>query len=359
MILSGRLFRPVAIVSSLTSYRLAGQVYRYLCVYLLLGGIVYAEDQLVSDPVVIKAAGPGWASDGHKVAVAGEKALLEKKPGLFSIYMGNRFAMRDANTDATNFANTHVIRTGEAIYKGTASLNDPGFKPGAEPTLRMEWEKPFADIPFLPSWKNFAGTLSFEGAFSAPKEILASQGGIRYQNSQANHLALTDVTYTGALRVTEKRQSLMPMLGFGIDLQSAGMQRMRNLRVTARLGIGLALQNGQRSYELTLDPQYIQAAQYTDTYVIKSTITQSYALAVLAAGRFELGVRMHLTGKVHIGFMTSFTVLYGVLPIDAVGTFTEQAGVNRVVYQKVVSTSVNQEYLGLIPAVFLALSYEL
>jgi len=359
MILVRKLHRAVAIVSFTASYRVPGRIYGCLCAYLLLGGLLYAEDQLVSDPVVINAVGPGWASDAHQRAAAEEKALLGKKPGLFSIYLGNRFALPDANADASGFANTHVIRTGETIYKGTASLNDPGFKPGVEPTLRIEWEKPFADIPFLPSWKNFAGTLSFEGAFSAPKEILASQGGIRYQNSQANHLALTDVTYAGALRVTEKRQSLMPMLGFGVDVQTAGMQKTRNLRLQTRLAFGVALQNGQRSYELTLDPKYIEAVQYTDTYVIKSAIAQSYSMAILAAGRFELGMRMHLTGKVHIGFMTSFTVLYGVLPIEAIGTFTEQAGVNRVVYQKVTSTSVNQEYLGLIPAAFLALSYEL
>lgn len=321
--------------------------------------IVAVQAQLPqAEPVVIKA-------EPEKPHVTDEKGeAIKKRPSYFSILLGNRFSLPDANANpnAVTFSDANILRTSEQIYKSTgAAYSEAGFSPGFEPALRIELEMPFERIPFLPASKKFAAQLSFEGSFTTTQNLLSSSGPFRYQNNQANAVELQDVTYSGNLTVTEKRQSFTPMLGIGAELASEGMQRMNELRFLVRVGAGVSLQNGQRSYDLQLNPQYISTTSnptYSDTYVIKSSITQSYATAVLFAGRVELGLRMRLAGRMHLALIGSMSAFYGVLPYDNVGSFTEQAG-QKQVYQKIITGISDEDSFRLIPAVFLALSVEL
>ena len=79
-------------------------------------------------------------------------------------------------------------------------------------------------------------------------------------------------------------------------------------------------------------------------------------MAFLAAGRADLGVRFRLSGNLHLIVLGSANFSYGILPYDNYGIFQEQAGQNKNIYQKVVSGTADQEYLGIAPAIFLALS---
>ncbi len=186
--------------------------------------------------------------------------------------------------------------------------------------------------------------------------MLSSSGNFRYQNAQAQHVALTDLTYTGTLTASERHYSLSPMLGFQLELTNATMQGWRNFSILLRLAGGVTLQSGQRSYELALNPQFVSAGAYSDNYVIKSSVTQAYSMAFLAAGRADLGVRFRLSGSLHMIIMGSATFSYGFLPYDNYGIFQEQAGQNKNIFQKVVSGTADQEYMGIAPAFFLALS---
>ncbi len=318
----------------------------------MLGSLAAAEP-LKSDKVVLRASeAPGKITDEKGEAVV-------KRPSYFSIFLGNRFSLPDSNAaaNAKTFAENNILRTGETIYRSTgATLAEEKFSPGLEPQLRAEWEIPFERISFLPQWSKFAAHLSFEGGFTSAQNTLTSSGPFRYQNSQANAAELTDLTYTGSLTVSEKRQNLTPMLGVGVALPAQG-----DFKFLFRMAAGVSLQNGQRTYELTLNPQYVSATSnptYSDTYVIKSSVTQSYAMAILPAGRAELGVRMRIAQRMHLSLIGSMTVLYGVLPFDTTGTFTEQGG-QKTVYQKVITGISDEDSLRLIPAVFLALSIEL
>jgi hypothetical protein len=301
----------------------------------------------------------------EKPKITDEKGqIISKRHSYFTLFIGNRFSIPDltAAANAKTFSENNILRTSETVYRSTgATLGEESSSPGLEPQLRVEWEVPFERISFLPAWEHFAAHMSVEGGFTSAQNALTSSGPFRYLNDQANAAELKDLTYTGSLTVSERRQNLTPMFGVGAEFSSAGMRRTGEMRFLMRVAAGVSLQNGQRSYELALNPQYVSAASnpaYSDTYVIKSSVTQSYAMAVLPAGRMELGLRMRLSPRMHFAFMGSMTMLYGILPYDTTGTFTEQAG-PKTIYQKVITGASDEDSLRLIPAIFLALSLEL
>lgn len=322
-------------------------------VFLLCGSEVQAAEQnkvLISKPVPL---------DSQKSQTDEKGQLISQTPYFFSVFLGSQMLLADSvGADAAKtFASDNILRTSETIYRGSrATLSDASAPVTFSPAVRFEWEIPFERANFLPSWRIFSLLLSFEGAYSPEKSLLASSGNFRYQNAQAQHIALTDVTYTGTLTATEKHYALAPMLGFGLTLSNASMQRWGGLSVLLRFAGGVALQSGQRNYELALNPQYISAGTYSDTYVIKGSFTQAYSMAVLAAGRAELGFRFRLSERLYFTVTAAANFYYGFLPYDNYGVFAEQAGQNKNIFQKVVSGTGDQDYLGIVPAFFLALS---
>lgn len=305
---------------------------------------------LVSQPVTLKGEQPAVDEKGSKVQL---------RPQYFNVFFGSQMLLADATgaDAARSFANTHMLRSDEVIYKGSgATISDATTPFTFAPAIRLEWELPFERVKFLPNWRIFSLLMSFGGAYSPEKSVLSSSGNFRYQNAQAQHVALTDLTYTGTLTATERHYGLSPMLGIQLEFTNATMQGWRGFSVLVRLAGGVTLQTGQRSYELALNPQSVTAAAYSDTYVIKSSVTQAYSMAILAAGRADLGVRFRLSGNLHLIVLGSATFSYGILPYDNYGIFQEQAGQNKNIYQKVVSGTADQEYLGIAPAIFLALS---
>lgn len=306
-----------------------------------------------AEPVIIYGKDKPQQLTDEKGAVA-----AKKRPVYFNILLGNTFSLPDSNAaaNAQTFAESNILRTGESIYKATGTaVSTADYAPGFEPALRLEWEIPFERIGFLPAWRQFAAMVSLEGGFTTAQNILTSAGPFRYQNNQAVATELTDLTYSGTLTVSEKRQSLTPMLGIGASFALSWLELL------VRLGGGISLQNGQRTYELALNPQYVSVASnptYSDSYVIKSAITQSYTTAILAAGRAELGARMRISQRTHLALIGSFTVLYGILPFDNIGMFAEQGG-QKTIYQKVVTGISDEDSLRLIPGIFLALTLEL
>ncbi len=311
------------------------------------------DETMVSPPVVVQ---------GDKSPVDEKGAKSQTRAGYFNVFLGSQVLLADttAASAAKSFAGTHMLRSDETIYKGSgATLSEATDQFTFAPAIRLEWELPFERVKFLPSWRVLSLLMSFDGAYSPEKSLLSSSGDFRYQNAQAQHVALTDLTYTGKLTATERHYGLSPMLGVQLELTNATMQGWRNFSVLVRVAGGVTLQTGQRSYELALNPQYVSAGAYSDTYVIKSSVTQAYSMAFLAAGRADLGVRFRLSGRLHMMVMGSATFSYGILPYDNYGIFQEQAGQNKNIFQKVVSGTADQEYMGIAPAFFLALSTEI
>lgn len=303
-----------------------------------------------------------WASTATG-AVANEKGDKPTgRPGYFSFYLGGRAAMPiiadpTGYAVAENFSTTHILRTQELVYKGTGpSFENTSSSYLTMPAVRAEWDIPFERIGFLPRWRSFSTLFSLEGAMSLRSNVLGASGNFRYQNAQAQHVALTDVTYTGSLTVTERHQYIAPMVGLGFEVGDP-----QGFRFIGSLSAGVALQNGQRDYALNLAPQQISAGAFTDTYAISATANESYAMAFLAAGRAEVGMRMRLNSRVHLALLASCTVHYGIINYAGTGIFAERAGTagEKNIYQKVVSSTSDEVYLGLLPGVFLALSHEL
>lgn len=308
------------------------------------------EPALVSQPVIMQSEKPAVDEKGTKVS---------SRPEYFNVFLGSQMLLADATgaAAARSFANANMLRSDEIIYKGSgATISDATGQITYAPAIRLEWELPFERVRFLPSWRIFSLLMSFDAAYSPDKPVLSSAGNFRYQNAQAQHVALTDLTYTGTLTATERHYGLSPMLGVQIELTNATMQGWRNLSVLLRAAGGVTLQTGQQNYELALNPQYVSAGAYSDNYVIKSSVTQAYSMAFLAVGRADLGVRFRLSGRLHLIVMGSAIFSYGFLPYDNYGIFQEQAGQNKNIYQKVVSGTADQEYMGIAPAFFLALS---
>jgi len=312
---------------------------------------LHAAQKLASEPVVIKDKQPDEK---------GNKPL--QKPVIFSVFLGSYALTADpvAYDNAKNFATTNILRSDETIYKGSgARLSDASEPVTIAPALRFAWDIPFERVAFLPSWQAFSLALSFEGVYSPEKNILSSSGNFRYQNAQATHVALTDVTYTGALTVTERHYALAPMVGVSVALTNATLQKAAGLTFVLGLGGGVLLQSGQRSYDLALNSQYISAGTYSDTYAIGAKVTQAYSMGVLPAGRADLGIRFRTSARTHLMLVLTGTFVYGILPYDNYGTFFERAGNEKYVYQKVITGYADQDVLAIRPAVFLALSTEL
>ncbi len=327
---------------------------RLLIFSLFLGpaGQLFAE-KWISPPVTVKAEGE-TDEQGNKRPAG--------RPGYFSIYLGARAALPlvadpTATSVAESYANSNIIRAQEIIYKGTA----PAYEASSSsfltmPALRAEWDIPFERTAFMPKWQAFSLQLSFEGASSLTSGLLAANGNFRYLNAQAQHVALTDVTYSGSLKVTERHQYLAPMLGIGFEAGNP-----QGVRFVGSFSLGAALQNGQRAYDFSLSPQQISAGAYSDTYVITASANESYTMAFLLAGRAEIGVRWRLNAKLHMAFLVSCAAHYGLLRYSGTGIFAERAGgsAEKNIYQKVVSSTSDEVYLGLVPGVFLALSHEI
>ena len=324
-----------------------------LALFILMGpaGQLFAE-KWISPPVEVKADDE-TDEQGNKIV---------KRPSYFSIYLGARAALPliadpTAASAAESYANSNIVRTQEIIYKGTA----PAYETTSSsllvmPALRAEWQVPFERLGSRSLWRSASLLLSVEGASSLTSNVLTADGSYRYQNAQAQHVALTDVTYTGSLKVTERHQYLAPMAGIGFELGNP-----QGIRFIGSLALGVALQNGQRDYELSLAPQQISAGAYTDTYVITASANESYSMAFLLAGRAELGVRMRVGAKLHLAVVASCAVHYGLINYTGAGIFAERAGTSgeKNIYQKVVSSTSDEVYLGLNPGIFLALSHEL
>lgn len=295
---------------------------------------------------------------------------VTKKPSLVTLYLGNRFFLGNgqdttgigvdsASQSARNFATTNIIRPGETIYRGSGAsiaTTSSGFQ--VEPTLRIGWEIPFQKAKFL------SLQFSVEGSMTASRNLISATGNFNYQNAQANYASLINTSYTGTLTATQQRSYVVPMAGLGFEMTNGALQKAGGLRFLANLGVGLAFQSYKRTYDLTLAPQYISAGSYSDTYVIKSSMTQSYSMAPLAAGRVDLGMRFNIGNGLHLSLVGSLTAFYmlSFMPItyDNYGYFAEQAGTNKITFQKITASSTDESsYFELLPAVFLALSREL
>lgn len=308
------------------------------------------EEAMVAEPVLLQ---------GDKSPVDEKGAKVNRRPEYFNVFLGSQMLLADTTGSAAarSFANANILRSDEVIYKGSgATISDASDQFTFAPAIRLEWELPFERVRFLPSWRLFSLLMSFDAAYSPDKAVLSSSGNFRYQNAQAQHVALTDLMYTGTLTATERHYGLSPMLGVQVELTNATMQGWRNFSVLLRAAGGVTLQTGQQNYELALNPQYVSAGAYSDNYVIKSSVTQAYSMAFLAVGRADIGVRFRLSGRLHLIVMGSAIFSYGFLPYDNYGIFQEQAGQNKNIYQKVVSGTADQEYMGIAPAFFLALS---
>ena len=299
-----------------------------------------------------------WASTATGAVVNEKVDKPVSRPGYFSFYLGGRAAMPiiadpAPYAAAESYSTTNILRTNELVYKGTG----PAFENTSSsylvvPAIRAQLEIPCTSNSLIPCFALF----SVEGAMSLSSNVLGATGNFRYQNAQAQHIALTDVTYAGSLAVTERHQYIAPMVGLGFEAGNA-----QGVRFIGSFSLGVALQNGQRDYELALTPQQISAGAYTDTYAISAKANESYAMAFLLAGRAELGVRWRLNSKLHMAVVASCTVHYGLINYAGTGIFAERAGASgeKNIYQKVVSTTSDEVYLGLAPGVFLALSHEI
>ncbi|HMY11445.1 MAG TPA: hypothetical protein PKC74_07465 [Turneriella sp.] len=279
-----------------------------------------------------------------------------KRRSYFTVGLGSRMVLADTQgmSDTRQFASDNILRPNEAIYKGSGvTLAEHSSAYTFEPTLRAEWEIPAERY----SWLSILWSL--EGGYSPAREILSAAGSFRYQNAQAANVALTDLTYSGSLSVTEQRFNLTPMFGLGAEYTNGWLQGLQETHLLARLSVGAMFASGQRHYVLSLAPQYVSAVN--DTYVIQSEITQSHTMSVLPAARAELGARARLSSRLHIALLFSVTAVYGNIGWESQGYFAERAGLSadKNIYQKVVSGIADQAYLGLAPAVFLALSTEL
>lgn len=336
----------------------------FLFAALLAARLAAAPEKPVREPVVIKGESTRVeltkprAEKSESAQVDEKGSVQAQRPVFLNIYLGSQALISDktAVSDAAAFAGSNILRQNEVIYQGSgATFGDNSAPVTIAPAMRIEWELPFERLPFLPSWRSFSITASFDAVYSPTKNLLTSTGNFRYQNAQAAHVALTDLTYSGSLTATERHYSLTPMSGITLELASEGMQKS-GMAVLVRVAGGVQLQSGQRNYELALNPQYVNAGVYSDTYLIKSSVMQSYSMAFLAAGRADLAFRFRLSGRLHMIVAASATFTYGFLPYDNYGIFQEQAGQNKNIYQKVVSGTADQEYMGIAPALFLALS---
>jgi hypothetical protein len=287
-------------------------------------------------------------------------------------------------SDTRQFATDNILRPNEVIYRGSGvTLAEHGGAITLEPALRAEWEIPAEPYRWLGWFRRFSMLWSFEAGYSPSREMLSAAGNFRYQNAQATNVALTDLTYTGSLSVTERRFNLTPMFGFGAEYTNGWLQGLKDTHLLARFSLGAMFASGVRHYTLSLAPQYVSAVN--DTYVIQSEITQSHTMAVLPAARAEVGARARLSPRLHLALLVSLTAVCGnistrVLPEPAFaallvfltavcgnigwesqGYFAERAGAtaDKNIYQNIVSSSVKQTYMGIAPAIFLALSTEL
>jgi len=281
---------------------------------------------------------------------------LPKRSSYFTIGFGSRFVMHNppGMSDARQFATDNILRPNEVIYRGSGvTLAEHGGAIALEPTLRAEWEIPAERY----SWLSMLW--SIEGGYSPAREVLSAAGSFRYQNAQAANVALTDLTYSGSLSVTERRFNLTPMFGFGAEYTNGWLQGLKETYLLARFSQGAMFASGVRHYTLSLAPQYVSAVN--DTYVIQSEITQSHTMAVLPAARAEVGARARLSPRLHLALLVSLTAVYGNIAWQNQGYFAERAGAtaDKNIYQNIVSSSVEQTYMGIAPAIFLALSTEL
>ncbi|MBS0616774.1 MAG: hypothetical protein JSR44_01195, partial [Spirochaetes bacterium] len=293
--------------------------------------VIKTEAVVIKDRVRTEGSAQALA-DGKTHGLTDEQgnalaAAQARRPILFTVSLGNRFSQPDSNAVAMaqSTATQNMLRPNENIYYGSgASLYDATGAFVPEPALRIECEIPFERVPFLPAWVPFTLTASLEGAFTGTTNLLGSTGNFRYQNPQANALALTDLTYSGNLTVSEHHYNLTPMVGFGVDLQAPFMQSWADMRFLMRIAGGFTMQSGTRNYSLSLNPQYVSAGSYSDTYVIQSSLSQTYAMAFLLAARGDVGFRFRIAQKLHLSLMGSYMLLYGSLPLTTLGTFGER-----------------------------------
>jgi hypothetical protein len=318
---------------------------------------VIAEEEAPTKPAIERdEKGTAALPEFSDAATQQPAEKLPKRRSYFTVGIGSRFVFHDTQgvSDARQFAIDNILRPNEVIYKGSGVTLSETAKPfSLEPALRTEWELPL-------NWASWlAMLLSLEAGYTPAREIVSAAGSFRYQNPQASHVALTDLTYTGHLSVTERRFNLTPMFGLGAEYTNGWLRGLKETHLLARLSMGVMFASGARLYTLSLSPQYVAAVN--ETYVIQSEITQSYSLSVLPAARAEIGARARLSARLHLALLLSLTAVYGNISWQSLGYFAERAGVgaDKNIYQNVVSGTADQVYLGLAPAIFLALSTEL
>jgi len=338
------------------------QALLYASVTLLSSMPVNAEENAPTAP----AARPDEKGSVAQPEGSAEAAVLpaEKAPrrrSYFTVGLGSRFMLADPQgiSDARQFATDNILRPNEVIYRGSWVTLKENEAIGLEAALRAEWEIPAEPYRWLGWFRRFSLLWSFEASWSPARELASGKGGFRYQNAQAANVALTDLTYTGSLSVTDRRFNLAPMIGLGASYTNSWLKAFRQTHLLARFSLGAMFTSGVRQYTLSLAPQYVSAVN--DTYVIQSEITQSHTMAVLPAARAEVGARARLSPRLHLALLVSLTAVYGNIAWQNQGYFAERAGATaeKNIYQNIVSSSVEQTYMGIAPAIFLALSTEL
>lgn len=280
----------------------------------------------------------------------------------YGVSLGFQPQNNESLGNAQSFTEAHFLRESETAYIGSgphfqkdsrAYLLTPGFYAGCA----IPWER----LGFLQKNYNLSLLFGVEGSFLLPTNLLSSEGSFRYLNSQAPHLALTDLTYQGRLTVTQSAAVLTPLLGIGWSYTNATLMRWNESSLQVRLAVGTGFANAKREYFLDLAPQYVSAGAYSDTYQIHGAATQSYSMAVLAVLRADAGWRMRLAEKIFITFFFSGTFYYGKPSYRTLGSFSERtvSGVGKVVHQNMLTQPVDETYSVFIPSIFLALGYVL
>lgn len=284
-------------------------------------------------------------------------ALME-----YGVSLGLKPQNNESTGNAQSFTQAHFLRESETAYTGSspqlqkdprAHLLTPGFYVGCAVPLER--------LGFLQESFNLSLLFGVEGSFLFPTNLLSAEGSFRYLNPQAPHLALTDLTYQGRLTVTQSAAVLTPLLGIGWSYTNATLIRWNESSLQARVAVGTGFANGKREYFLDLDPQYVSAGAYSDTYQIQGRAMQSYSMAVLGALRVDAGWRMRLAENFFITLFFSGTFYYGKPSYGTLGSFSERtvSGTGKVVFQNLLTQPVDETYSVFIPSVFLALGYVL
>ncbi|MBV6492904.1 MAG: hypothetical protein LDLANPLL_00909 [Turneriella sp.] len=305
---------------------------------------------------------PSWGIDTINEPLIQDsegKYLVTQEP----LYIGFSFGMHFLSLEsaqvsaAKEAANHYLLRQNSAIYTApTSTLEGTGGGAMFVPSLRADLEIPFTRIPRFPRWKNFFAYTSLEIGWSSNQTLLSAEQNFRFLNNQASAVELTDVTYHGKISIDERKQYFAPMLGVGIN---GG--KLWKIAFLARIAVGMYLQNGVRRYSLTTQEVNVVSTgnpAFSGNYHVSGNFVESYYNTPFFAARTEIGLRYAIYPKIYVSLLGGVNVLYGRLPFDTTGSFTEVFN-GKKNFGEFATTTRDEEVFTITPSVFLALNYEL